>query len=73
MNYKQEENWRKDSKNWKFGVFYYNKGDNRVFVAKRNPKYGTTLNFAHKKSYFAIAVMALFFGFIIYAIMNFGK
>jgi uncharacterized membrane protein len=39
-----------DPKNWKWGVFYYNKSDKRVFVPKKIPKYGATVNFANPYS-----------------------
>jgi uncharacterized membrane protein len=55
-------------KNWKWGLFYYNKEDQRVFVEKPNPNYGITLNFAHPKAYLALFLAVLFFGFIIYMI-----
>jgi uncharacterized membrane protein len=55
----QIENWRKDNENWKYKFFYYNKEDNRLLVDKRNPNYGATINFAHKKSsYFFIGLIA---------------
>ncbi|WP_284651852.1 DUF5808 domain-containing protein [Flavobacterium terrisoli] len=55
-------------KNWKFGLFYFNKEDQRVFVEKPNPNYGITLNFANPKAYVALLLAALFFGFIVYMI-----
>ncbi len=27
-----EESWHSSAKNWKFGVFYFNKNDKRVFT-----------------------------------------
>lgn len=35
---------------WKWGVFYYNPDDNRIFPPKRNPGLGYTINFAKKRS-----------------------
>ena len=64
------DNWHADDANWKFGGFYYNKKDKRVFVEKRNPMYGITLNFANPKAYLYFLVFASFFGFIIYMIEN---
>jgi uncharacterized membrane protein len=55
-------------KNWKWGLFYYNKEDQRVFVEKPNPNHGITLNFAHPKPYLTLLFAAFFFGFIIYMI-----
>ncbi|MGV3697970.1 DUF5808 domain-containing protein [Flavobacterium sp.] len=64
-----EENWRKDPKNWKLGgLFYCNKEDKRLLVDKPNPNYGTTLNFAHRKSYIFMLMIFLFFGFIIFMV-----
>ncbi|WP_396145678.1 DUF5808 domain-containing protein [Flavobacterium sp.] len=62
------DNWHKDPNNWKWGLFYYNKEDNRLLVDKRNPNLGATINFAHPKSYLFLIGMACFFGFIIYMI-----
>ncbi|WNM20275.1 hypothetical protein [Flavobacterium capsici] len=72
-NYQQEELWRKDAKNWKLGLFYYNKEDQRIIVEKRNPAFGITFNFAHGKTYFYLIGMFLFFGFVVYMITNFKK
>lgn len=63
------ENWSKNPKYWKLkGLIYYNKEDERIIVDKRNPKYGTTLNFAHPKSYFVLLLALVFFGFIVFMI-----
>jgi uncharacterized membrane protein len=67
-NKEQEDSWHKDSKNWKLGIFYCNKNDKRVFIDKRNPNFGTTLNFGNPKAYPAIFLALLFFGFIVYMI-----
>lgn len=64
-----EETCHKDPKNWKLGGhFYYSKIDKRLIVDKPNPKYGTTLNFAHPKSYLIMFLSFLFFGFVFYMI-----
>lgn len=62
------ENWQKDPNNWKLGIFYFNREDNRVFVPKPIESLGITLNFANPKSYIAICIMIVFFGFILYEI-----
>ncbi|MEO8794656.1 MAG: DUF5808 domain-containing protein [Daejeonella sp.] len=49
--------------NWKFGVFYFNKNDDRIIVPKRYAELGWTLNFAHKA-----AVWGLIAIFIIIAL-----
>ena len=63
-----EESGHKDLQNWKLGFFYFNKKDNRIFVDKPNPNYGTTLNFAHPKAYLILMLAFVFFGFIFYMI-----
>lgn len=72
-NTEQEEIWRKDPQNWKFGLFYFNKADQRIIVEKRNPLFGITFNFAHKQSYCYLTGMLLFFGFVVFAITYLGK
>ena len=57
-------------KNWKWGLFFYNKKDKRVFIEKPNPEYGITLNFANPKAYLVLLLAAVFFGFILYMIQN---
>lgn len=65
---KLEECQQNEPKNWKLGVFYFNKNDKRVFVDKPNPNYGITLNFANPKAYLTVIISFLFFGFILYLI-----
>jgi len=65
----QLENWHKDPKNWKWGCFYYNIEDHRLFVDKRNPNFGGTINFAHPKSYLFLGGMFCFFGLVIFTIL----
>lgn len=68
------EDWRTNPKYWKiFGLFYYNKEDDRLIVDKPNPNYGTTLNFAHRKSYIFLLIMFAFFGFVGYMILSSHK
>lgn len=40
--------------NWKFGIFYYNKNDKRLFPPKRNKFLGWTVNFANPYSVLAM-------------------
>lgn len=49
-------------------MFYYNKEDSRLIVDKPNPNYGSSINFAHPKSYLFFAGMACFFGFVVFMI-----
>lgn len=63
------EKWHKDPNNWKWNLFYYNKEDKRLFVDKKNPNLGATLNFAHPKSYLFFVGMLCFFGFVVFIIL----
>lgn len=40
--------------NWKFGIFYYNKDDKRLFPPKRNKFLGWTVNIANPYSVLAM-------------------
>ncbi len=53
----QKEAWSKDSKYWKWGIFYYNPEDKRIFPPKRNRYLGWTINFANL--YSILAMLAL--------------
>jgi uncharacterized membrane protein len=44
------EKWHKDPKNWKLGVFYFNREDKRIFPPKRLSFLGWTINFANPLS-----------------------
>jgi uncharacterized membrane protein len=59
------EKWRKDPGNWKWGVFYYNAVDKRVFVSKRAPFFGVTVNFAHPYTFRTITIMIIIAAFFI--------
>ena len=43
----QYEKWETDPDNWRWGVFYYNPLDERLFLPKRIKQFGWTINFAH--------------------------
>jgi uncharacterized membrane protein len=49
--------WHEDPKNWKLGVFYYNKDDSRIFPPKRFKWTGWTINFANSYSILALIAM----------------
>ena len=53
---------------WIWGIFYYNKEDDRIFPPKRIPWMGWTVNFANWKSIAALVAMLIFFYFIIFII-----
>ena len=42
--------WHQDPHNWIWGIFYYNKKDNRIFPPKRIAWMGWTVNFANPMS-----------------------
>jgi uncharacterized membrane protein len=42
--------WHNDPANWKWGLFYYNKNDKRIFPPKRIAALGWTVNFANPYS-----------------------
>lgn len=50
-------NWHNDSSNWKWGIFYFNKKDKRIFPPKRIPYMGWTVNFANPLSLLALVLM----------------
>jgi len=52
--------WHKDPNNWKWGVFYFNKKDKRIFPPKRISMTGWTVNFANPWSVLVfVAAIAL--------------
>jgi len=58
------EKWSKDPNNWVWGIFYYNKEDQRLMPPKRIAWMGWTINFANYKSMlFMIGIF--FFVFIV--------
>ena len=58
------QRWHNDSNNWKWGIIYYNKEDNRLFPPKRVPMMGWTINFANVWS--IIAMIALVAAIIVF-------
>ncbi|WP_121331170.1 MULTISPECIES: DUF5808 domain-containing protein [unclassified Flavobacterium] len=50
MENNRENSNLSDSKNWKWGFFYYNKNDKDLFPPKRNGQAGFTINFANPRS-----------------------
>jgi len=69
MTNRQQQNnydmWHKDPENWRFGVFYVNRKDPRVFVPKRNPLLGWTLNFGNPVAWLLILALVLTIAFIL--------
>ncbi len=54
-----QEQWHNDPKNWKFGIFYFNKEDKRIFPPKRNKYLGWTVNFGNSISIIVFVVVLL--------------
>jgi len=52
-----KEKWHEDPKNWILGFLYFNKSDHRIWVPKRNPYMGWTVNFASPYSYLILALI----------------
>ena len=59
----EKDCWHKDPPNWKLGIFYYNKEDNRLFLPKRFKATGWNINFANSKS------IVLFLGLVLLVIL----
>lgn len=51
--------WSNDPDNWIWGIFYFNKQDNRILLPKRIPILGWTLNFAHPVSVIVFGILIL--------------
>lgn len=49
-----------DPTNYKFGIFYFNKQDERTIVPKRARYMGWTFNFAKPESYLILVILVLF-------------
>ncbi len=64
----EKDNLENNSGKWIWGIFYYNKEDDRIFPPKRIPWMGWTVNFANWKSIAALVAMLAFFYFIIFMI-----
>ena len=54
--------WHQDPNNWIWGIFYYNKEDNRILPPKRIAWMGWTVNFANpiSVSIFLILILLAF-------------
>ena len=64
----EKDNLGNNSEKWIWGIFYYNKEDNRIFPPKRIPWMGWTVNFANWKSIAALIAMLAFFCFVVFMI-----
>ncbi|WP_047486438.1 DUF5808 domain-containing protein [Chryseobacterium sp. YR221] len=57
-----------DEDHWKWGIFYYNKDDKRLFPPKRNKFLGWTVNFANPYSILAMFLVITVFIFVVESI-----
>ncbi|MFV0389890.1 MAG: DUF5808 domain-containing protein [Pyrinomonadaceae bacterium] len=55
----QFEEWRQNPKNWKWGIFYYNREDKRIFPPKRCKAMGWTINFGNPASIAAFTILLI--------------
>ena len=62
--------WKNDPNNWVWGIFYYNKEDQRIFPPKKIEAMGFTTNFANPKSVLALLAILAFFAMISIIISN---
>ncbi|MCX6353154.1 MAG: DUF5808 domain-containing protein [Bacteroidetes bacterium] len=53
------QKWHDDPNNWKWGMFYFNREDKRIFPPKRNESMGYTINFANPLSILICVGLAL--------------
>lgn len=53
------DSMRKNPRSWKSTFFYMNGNDSRLFVPKRIPSMGWTLNFANPYSYLVLLVIIM--------------
>lgn len=65
-----KENWLRDDKYWKWGVFYYNTEDKRILPPKRIPWMGWTVNFANPISIISLVIITVTLIGISYYIQN---
>jgi len=63
-------NWHKDPNNWKWGLFYYNKEDDRILVPKKAEWMGITVNFANKNTKWFCVIALLFFSIVLFSILR---
>ncbi len=67
----QNEFFHKDPGNWKWGIFYYNPQDERVFLPKKNAALGITVNYAKREAWiFTLFILTLAVSMIL---IGFGK
>ncbi|MEM9391035.1 MAG: DUF5808 domain-containing protein [Bacteroidota bacterium] len=53
----KHDTWHKDPHHWKWGFFYFNSKDKRLFPPKREKAAGWTINFANPLSILVHLIM----------------
>jgi uncharacterized membrane protein len=53
------DQWHQDPENWKWGIFYFNKKDKRIFPPKRLKRMGWTVNFANPVSWLTMLAIII--------------
>lgn len=56
----EDERWRNDPENYRYGIFYFNPRDPRIILPKRINEMGWTLNFANPYSWLIIISIITF-------------
>jgi uncharacterized membrane protein len=54
-----KDKWHQDPSNWIWGIFYYNKEDERILPPKRIKQLGWTINFANPNSVFFLVILLI--------------
>lgn len=54
-----------DPSNWKWGVIYYNKNDKRIFVPKKSPRLGWTLNAGNRYAILTLVAILVMIWFLL--------
>lgn len=67
------DNLKEKNSVWKWGIFYFNPDDKRIFPPKKDPAFGWTVNFANWRSILAFVLMLAFFAFIFVMIESQSK
>ena len=60
----KNKQWHDDEKNWKWGIFYFNAADPRIFPPKRVKQLGWTLNFARWQAWIILFLILSLIAFL---------
>ena len=63
-----KDNWRNDPGNMKWGIFYYNKADKRIFPPKMYGV-GWTVNFANPDSVGALIALVMGINLLVFGLL----